>query len=208
MMNSARENYPEILQDLFDKVADLVRDQRVGAAAADEAAFRLTEHLRAHWSGCNLYVLMRDLQGKPEGEGGLFGVPAAERPAEAKPHAISLERLRQLGDVLFRDLVGLGVEPALSGRCADALVDFLRRDWLGGCDGNRRLYIPKGRSYELNLRDYTIWRELRSPADLPRLMAQHGLTLQRIYQINKMMQARHRKREQPPLPGMDIAGNQ
>ncbi len=48
--------YPEVLEDLKDKLTELLREEGIDDKPAGEIAFRATEMVRLDWGGLNLYI--------------------------------------------------------------------------------------------------------------------------------------------------------
>jgi len=105
-----------------------------------------------------------------------------------------LEDLKAKGVEL---LTAMGMETETARKAAFAFAELVRKEWAG-----QNLYIPKGRAYELALRDEELYRRFTG-ANLYPLCKEFGITLQRGYQILAVMREREFKRRQAPLPGLE-----
>jgi len=186
------DRYPGVLEDLWAKVADLLAGRGLSPETAHEAAFGITEHIRSEWAGRNHYIPKGRLKAPPAREpesGRLFG-PEPEPPSQALP-----ELLCRLQEASTAILAEQGVPEAEAAALARAVADLVRRDWAG-----ERIYVAKGKAYDLSRRDYSICREWDgSYSSKLVLMQRHGITEQRFYQIIAAVRRRHWKRVQPPL---------
>lgn len=184
------DGYPELLEDLFDKLVEFLEERGLAHQAADEAAFAVAEFFRCELAGRILYT-RKKLQAKETPQSILFDLP----PADAGPEGD--EYLRQLFEHVCAVFNRLRVEVSQAQAHSRAIADFIQADWKG-----ERVYVPKGLGY----RDYTIWRDWDgSYGSKIRLMQKHGLGEVRFYQIVAAYRLRHRRRTQPCLPGMDEA---
>ncbi len=187
------DNYPEVLEDLWAKIATALAGRGVTPEVAHEAAFAVTEYIRREWSGRNHYTP----KGRPKAapvepiQDGLFGTVPTAAPAQAEP-----ENLRQLHEASAAILAEQGVAEPDAERHARTVAELVRSEWAG-----ERIYVAKGVAYDLSRRDYSIWREWDGsyPSKL-RLMQQHRITEQRFYQIVAAVRRREFKRTQPALP--------
>jgi len=185
-MSRNLESYPEIFEDLWSKLTDLLLNQGMSAEQADEAAFSVTEYIRANWAGRMLYV--RKIRKQAQSDKDFIQMPLLAMPAALSAHA------QEVADV-FRQLQQHSLNLLKDQSIADCIVKLVREEWSG-----QHHYIPKGKAFDYSRRDYQIWREFRGSANVGELMCKFGLTEQRLYQINARVQKAHDKRTQPPLP--------
>lgn len=94
-------------------------------------------------------------------------------------------------------LAGMGLEDDKAKSAAFAFVELIRKEWAG-----QNLYIPKGQAYELSKRDEELYRRFNG-TNLYRLCKEHGITIQRGYQIIAAIREREFKRRQLGLPGVE-----
>lgn len=87
--------------------------------------------------------------------------------------------------------VTLGLDTPDAARLAEGIVDMLRKDW-----GGQQIYIPKALS-ERDLELYNSWNG--KPEHLAQLAHQYHMTLQRAYQIVKVVRTAETSRRQPDL---------
>lgn len=182
-MSRNLEAYPEILEDLWSKLTDLLLTLGMAADQADEAAFSVTEYIRSNWSGRMFYV--RKIRQKAQADQDFKQVPLLELPTT---HA------QEVGDA-FGALQQYSANLLNNQELAVAVVGLVREEWSG-----QNHYVPKGKAFDYNRRDYQIWREFRGSNNVGELMRKYGLTEQRLYQINARVQKAHDRRTQPGLP--------
>ena len=184
-MSRNLDQYPEILEDLWSKLVDLLLDQGIAADQADEAAFGVTEYIRASWSGRMLYV--RKTKQQTLADKDFVQIPLLE-PSALSAHA---QEVTDAFGQLHRHSTALLNNQTI----ATLIVALVREEWSG-----QNHYVPKGKAFDYSRRDYQIWSEFRGSNNVGELMRKHGLTEQRLYQINARVQKAHDKRTQPTLP--------
>ncbi len=94
----------------------------------------------------------------------------------------------------FNDLRVVLGEMGIVAAAADEMIRVIRADYLGE-------YIPSVKRLDQLERDYKIWSRGNTPADMERLARVNGISVVRVYQINKQMQESRDRHEQPGLFG-------
>jgi len=170
------EHYPEILLDLRDKIAELIGDP--------QAAFAITEHIRAERGGRNHYLRRgrkrKPAPAAPDEQQGLFG-PVEQGP-EPPPEAP--EWIVRLGQAAGQILA----ERGLVSEQAEAVAELVRAELTG-----ERAYIPQGQSFELARRDADIFKRFRR-ANIDALCQEHGISEQQVYAVLRKEYGRRQRR--------------
>jgi Mor family transcriptional regulator len=196
-MNTALHNmdgYPELLEDLWAKIAEVLIEGGIHETKAREAAFAVTEYIRAEWGGRRHYTPKGRTGAKqPEpGSGTLFAEPAPSEPARIEETCLAA--LREKTAVILGDMK-IPFDAALP----DAVTELVKNAWVG-----EFVYLPRGRKYDLRRRDYAIWMgwdgSYRSKLAL---MKKHNISEIRFYQIVALVRRSEHKRTQPALPGVE-----
>ena len=192
-LDTYRELYPEILNDIWDKVAELLSGHGMPAETAEYAALLIVEWMRTNWGG-QIQVARRLSDPRPQKQPALLdeGPVLIDVPATVCD-PVSSERFR-----LFRDQVMMvlaKVVPRHTDHAAMAVevTHLVQRDFRGE-------YIPKVPKLDQLQRDREIWLKFRGSSNIDQLVRETGLSVMRIYQINAEVQKRKDKREQPLLP--------
>jgi len=194
-MNNALHNldgYPELLEDLWAKIAEVLIEGGIQETKAREAAFAVTEYIRAEWGGRRHYTPKGRAGAKqPEPESGsLFDAPLSE------PARIEEECSTALREKIAAILVGMGIP--FDAALPDVVAELVKNAWVG-----EFIYLPRGLRYDLRRRDYAIWRSwdgsYRSKLEL---MKRHNISEIRFYQIVALVRRAEFKRTQPVLPGV------
>jgi len=193
-MNNAlhtMDGYPELLEDLWGKIADVLEDGGVDAASARDASFLITEYVRSEWGGRRHYTPKGRGKKPTEPESGvLFDDPA---PSPARLEEASIAALRERTAAILGDMK-LPCSPAL----VYAVTELVKNAWIG-----ESVYLPRGLQYDLRRRDYAIWVEWNgSYRSKLELMKKHNISEIRFYQIVALVRRREFKRTQPKLPGV------
>jgi len=103
------------------------------------------------------------------------------------------EILTDLADKLTEVLVKRGIEREQAQAIGHEAVEFVRREW-----GGQLLYVPKGRAFDLSQRDLEIWRKWNG-RNAHELCREHGITLQRLYQVVATVREQEIQRRQGKL---------
>lgn len=193
MTDLAHDDYPEILRDLGDKVADLLIDADLTEREALAVAWDVTEHIRVEWGGSQPYFCKPRRPAPKDaplpGQQGLFGEVETANQEQADPLPERFEMLRQAAwQALSRH-----VDDRRAVDLAGGITSLIRADLAGS-----HLYISKGERYVQGRRNAEIYAAFCS-ATIDRTCRQHGLTRARIYQI---LNQEHRRRQRP-LPFKD-----
>lgn len=158
------------LADIWDKITNALEDHGLSSTVAQYAGLLITEWIRTTWGGLVLI----------------------ERHSGEAKDVSRFDLLRDRTNVIIAE-----VAPELPSKTAAAavaeIVRAVRVDYRGK-------YIPKIKKLDQLQRDFEIYRKGTTPAMLENLALEHGITLVRAYQINKAVQKRKDKREQPMLP--------
>jgi len=185
--------YPELLEDLWGKLAEVLAEGGVDAPAAREAAFLVTEYIRTEWGGRWHY----QPKGKPRAAGGEPADAGLFDPAEVKSVKIDDVCLAALRQRTAAILGGLG--RGGGGDLPDVVTELVRTAWAG-----ERVYVPKGQSFDLRRRDYEIWRQWDGTWRTRRALSRkYNLTEMRLYQIIDKVRRMERERTHPKLPGVE-----
>lgn len=186
------DGYPELLEDLWGKIVEVLEGGGIDAAAARDASFLVTEYIRSEWGGRRHYTPKGRGKKPAEPESGVL-FDETEPTEPAKLEEASLAALRGRTADILRDMK-LPYSPAL----VYAVTDLVKNAWIG-----ESVYLPRGLQYDLRRRDYAIWVEwdgsYRSKLEL---MKKHKISEIRFYQIVALVRRREFKRTQPRLPGV------
>lgn len=108
------------------------------------------------------------------------------------------ELLDQMGQIVSRNLHGMGFPPENAKHGAFQIMEEIRTELGGG------MYLPKGRDYELSKRDAQIFDKWRGN-NYPELAREFGLTDMQIRNIVRRGLLRLRAKQQRPF--FDDKGN-
>lgn len=103
------------------------------------------------------------------------------------------ELLEQMGHILGRKLLDLGLPLAIANRHAFEMIEAIREE----CGGQQQ-YIPKGDSYEMTLRDEAIYAKFKG-TNYHELAHEFDLTTVQIRNIVKRGRARDIAKRQVQL---------
>lgn len=186
------DGYPEILEDLWGKIAEVLTAGGMDGPAARGASFDITEYIRAEWGGRRHYQPKGRAKTAKEPENAeLF---PAEQPAAA---TIGDACLAQLHDHTTGILAQNGV--AAAAELARTVADLVKTAWVG-----EYVYVPQGLSFDLRRRDYEIWRRWDGTSRTRvALSLEYGLSEMRLYQIVDKVREMEQRRTQPKLPGVE-----
>jgi len=106
-----------------------------------------------------------------------------------------VSRFDQLRDRAVTILAEVAPDLPGHGPIIAEIVRVVRIDYRGK-------YITKIKSLDQLQRDHEIWSRANTPAQMEQMAIEHGISVVRAYQINKVVQQRKDKRDQPMLPGV------
>lgn len=192
-LDTYRELYPEILNDIWDKVTELLAGHGMQPETAEYAALLAVEWIRTNWGG-QIQVARRLSDPRPQKQGALLdeGPALIDVPATVSDPVTS-ERFRQFRDQAAAILAKVVPERPDHAALAVEMTHLVQRDFRGE-------YIPKVPKLDQLQRDREIWQKFRGSSNIDQLVRETGLSVMRIYQINAEVQKRKDKREQPLLP--------
>lgn len=192
-LETYRDLYPEILNDIWDKVAELLAGHGMPPETAEYAALLAVEWIRTNWGG-QIQVARRLSDPRPQKQtpqddssGFLLDVPSAT------PDPVTSDRFRQFRDQVAAILAQVVPDQAGHAAVAAETALLVQRDFRGE-------YIPKVPKLDQLQRDREIWLKFRGSSNMDQLVRETGLSVIRIYQINAEVQKRKDKYDQPLLP--------
>lgn len=103
------------------------------------------------------------------------------------------ELLEQMGQIIFRKLLDLGLPTAIANAKAFEIIEAIRDE----CGGQQQ-YIPKGDAYEMSIRDESIYEKFNG-TNYHELAHQFDLTTVQIRNIVKRGRARDTAKRQGAL---------
>lgn len=106
-----------------------------------------------------------------------------------------VSRFDQLRDRATAILAESAPQLSTPGAAIAEIVRVVRVDYRGK-------YITRIKSLDHLHRDHEIWSRANTPAQMEHMAKAHGISVVRAYQINKVVQERKDKRDQPMLPGV------
>lgn len=183
--------YPELLEDLWGKVAEVLTDGGVDGRTAREASFLVTEYIRSEWGGRRHYQPKgRPRAARDEPESGTLFDASVTRPAKIEDSCLAALR-EKTSSILGK--LGAGFAEELP----DTVTELVKNAWIG-----EFVYVPKGKSFDLRRRDYEIWRQWDGTWRTRVALSQkYDLSEVRLYQIVEKVRNLEHKRTQPKLPG-------
>lgn len=188
-----RELYPEVLNDIWDKVAELLTGHGIQSETAEYAALLIVEWMRTNWGG-QIQVARRLSDPRPQKQASLLDEgPALIDVPTAVSDPVTSERFRQFRDQVVAVLAMAVPHHTDHAAVAVEVTHLVQRDFRGE-------YIPKVPKLDQLQRDREIWLKFRGSSNIDQMVRETGLSVMRIYQINAEVQKRKDKREQPLLP--------
>lgn len=191
-LETYRDLYPEILNDIWDKVAELLAGHGMPAETAEYAALLAVEWIRANWGG-QIQVARRLSDPRPQKQAPQDDSPALIDVPSATPDPVTSDRFRQFRDQVSAILANVAPERPDHAVVAVETTHLVQRD-------SRGEYIPKVPKLDQLQRDREIWLKFRGSSNMDQLVRETGLSVIRIYQINAEVQKRKDKYDQPLLP--------
>lgn len=192
-LNTYRELYPEVLNDIWDKVAELLAGHGMQPETAEYAALLAVEWMRTTWGG-QIQVARRLSDPRPQKQAALLDeTPVLIEVSASVSDPVTSERFRQFRDQVVAILAKVVPQRADHAAVAVEVTHLVQRDFLGE-------YIPKVPKLEQLQRDREIWLKFRGSKNMDQLVRETGLSVMRIYQIYAEVQKRKDKYEQPLLP--------
>ncbi|MDA8428919.1 MAG: hypothetical protein M0T70_06650 [Geobacteraceae bacterium] len=188
-----RDLYPEILNDIWDKLAELLTGHGMSPETAEYAALLVVEWIRTNWGG-QIQVARRLSDPRPQKQIEIqdSSLPLIDVPA-VQPDPVTSERFRQFRDQVSAILAQVTPERSDNATLAAETALLVQRDFRGE-------YIPKVPKLDQLQRDREIWLKFRGSSNMDQLVRETGLSVIRIYQIRAEVQKRKDKHDQPLLP--------
>ncbi len=103
------------------------------------------------------------------------------------------EQLEHIGQIIFAELLKMDLEHAQATQKALSMVEALRLGLGGGV-----FYIPRGRDYQLSVRDEKIWQDFTGD-NIPELAIKYELSHMQIRNVLAMARARETSKRQHTL---------
>lgn len=190
MTTPTRTNYPELLSELADKVADVLVDCQVVEAEAERIGFAAAEWLRRNHAGAIYYAHKVNEAAERERTKQRALFADVEPPSAGDGE---LEWLKGLVTEIAQELRLLGMDGKSLHASTRRLRDELRQYWDG-----ERIYIPMGLQYERERRNLEIYRRFHGWNRF-QLCQQFRLSEQALYRIVKKMQRKIAEEKQGKL---------
>jgi len=111
------------------------------------------------------------------------------------------EVLREIADVMERELRAIGIETDLAGAVAETVTEHVRANF-----GGTPIYIAKGMTMRQRRRMWEIWEAFTGGNHIA-LARRYGMSLSQIYRVLQVARHEIRLRQQPDLFG-DLAHQQ
>lgn len=105
---------------------------------------------------------------------------------------LNTSRFRALSEQVVFVLVQTAPDVVKPEPVSHDVARIIRNDYLG-------VYIPRVAALDNIRRDHEIWSQANTPAQIEEIARLHGITVVRVYQINKAFQKQKDRHEQPTL---------